>query len=359
MTSNVTNMEQSIKKFNTKFRKSTMWNPYGDETARFYKVSEEGYRKVSLGTGCIFIYIIKDNCMEVTEFQPTSGGIFSSFSDRRAEYGFMYMLELSGFLNLDKLTITKRHLKAENFDVFYKYGFSADTDNNYVTRFTIDFTNHNFHKLREEFVKIQTALGDFKKKHNTIKIDWYDCFERNNMLSYQFSYYAHGIKSYFYLNSEAETIYLVDDAVGVRLNLDNNIPIYIQLEEFFHLIKEEGKFTALLQPSDVIYQEVLKNKLSVSADTHNEIFEYLTKSYSQEELDTRLKDEDFSISSKFRHSSDEMNFIRILDVFFVYIKENEELHYYSNSEKQDAKAFFVKLAMKAYNECLLEELENI
>jgi len=52
-------VEQSIKKFNTKFRKSTMWNPYGDETARFYKVSEEGYRKVSLGTGCILFTLLK------------------------------------------------------------------------------------------------------------------------------------------------------------------------------------------------------------------------------------------------------------------------------------------------------------
>lgn len=359
MTSSATNREQLIKKFNTKFKKSILWNPYGDEPSRFYKVSEEGYRKVSIGSGCKFIYVIRDNCMEVTDFQPTSGGMLSNFSNRRAEYGFTYMLDLSGFLNLDKLTIKKKYLNKEDFDVFYKYGFSADTDDNYVHTFTIDFTKDNFHKLREEFVKIQTALGDFKKKHNTIKIDWYDCFRRNNMLSYQFSYYAYGIKGYFYLNSEAETIYLMDDTVGVKYKLDNKNPGSIYLEEFFESIKEEGKFKALMQPSDVIYQEVLKNKLSASTDTHNKIFEYLMKNYSQEELDTRLKNNDFCVSTKFRYSSDELTFIRVLDVFFIYQKENEELHYYPNDEEQKAKKIFAELATKTYNNHLLEELKDI
>jgi len=368
-TTQMTEMEQfekAINKFNTAYRKAGEWNnSFFDKKIRFSKSKEhEGHREVLIGSknwGCKLAYKIEHGEIYVTSFNPETGGIVTNFSDSEAERGFHYLFDLAAALNLNSLTIEKSYLRDENYKVFNKNGFSHHFDEDtYISRFSIDFRNGLFHTLRAKFKEIQKQLKTILKEDNTIKTEFIAFYDLTTSLEYRFSYYAHGVKGHLLIIGDESGLYMKDTTLSISIPLDGLLPAAPALDEFFETVKEEGALISLIKPSDVIFNEVAARKLDVDKHVRKEIFKLLSTEYKQSELDKRLKQDGEIITiTQFQMSKNEVLFARILDIFFVYKKDKDELTHYSNEDKDTAKKDFIKLTSELYTKRITSTLNEI
>lgn len=368
-TTHMTEMEQfekEIGKFNAAYKKAGEWSRSSfNEKIRFSKSKKhEGHKEVQIGSknwGCNLVYKIEHGELYVTAFNPETGGMLTEFSNAEAERGFHYLFDLAAALNLSSLTIEKKYLRDENYEVFSKNGFSHHYDEDtYISRFSIDFRNGLFHALRSKFKEVQKKLKTIVKEENTIKAEFIEFYDLTTSLEYRFSYYAHGIKGHLLITGDELGFYIKDTTLLISIPLDELLPAAPTVDEFFETVKEQGALLSLVKPSDVIFNEVAARKLDVNKHIRKEIFEILSTEYKQSELDKRLKqNSEIIIITEFQMSKNEVLFAQILDIFFIYRKDNNELTHYFNEDKDTAKKDFIKLTSEFYTKNITSLLTEI
>jgi len=360
-------MEKAISKFNAAYRKAGEWSRSGfGEKIKFSKSKEkEGHKDVLIGSkgwGCTLTYTITSDTLWVTSFRPVSGGTgYNTFDKSEAERGFNYLLSLAAALNLNSLVIEIAYMDTDNYDVFHKNGFISDyVEETYTSFFTMNLQHKFFYQLRKKFKEIQGTLKAIAKQNQTIKTEFISFNINEHRLIYTFSYYAYGVKGEFTVESDNVDMNLYEKELGIIILLDELSPTEADIQEFFETIKEQGKMISLLSPSDVIFNEVVPKKLLLTKDIHKEIFKHLSNEYKQIELDKRLKEKDGIIVFKeFQMSSYEVAYVQILDIFFIYKKDTNELTYYSKEDKAKAKLDFVNLTTKLYTKQTTEYLNQL
>lgn len=360
-TTETVEMGNAINKYNKKFKQSNDWKRFSDDKVRFSRPNENNERKVVTGIkhfGCEMVYQISNNELNVTTFKPESGGILISFCEHQSEVGFKYLLGLADALNLDSLTIYRKLYNSDNFNIFNKYGFTHYEDEKKST-FSIDFRNGKFHQLRRKHQQVMESLKVLKSEDKTIKTEWIKYMDLTNVLTYNYSFYAYGIKGTFSLFIEDAGMYLFESSLDIKVPVEDALENMNDVALFFDDIKTKGKIKALVNPSDVIFREVAPRHLGLGKEHYDTVFKYLSETYLQEELDKRLLAKDMENFREFAHTDYAITFTRVLDVYFLFNSKNNSLKFYEEKESKEAKNDFLTLATAAYKESMQEALNEM